>query len=148
MSVHEQVNQTMRAVLKEIGGDTNIALSPTLLAVKTFDVFCDERPEIHIEWASIEHFKALARKLLARQYEHDSDENEAYEDDMFSGELQDRYPVPRKKGEDPIYKQRFMLSVDEIDWNISQLRKSADARLRHADALQAFRDGLSSSNVA
>ena len=78
--------------------------------------------------------------MLARRYEHDSDENESYQGDMFSGELQDRYPTPRAAGEDPLYKPRAMLTREELDWNIAQLRKSADARLRHADALQAFRD--------
>ena len=145
MSVHEEVQQTMRQILVEIGGDSQIAISPTLLAVRTFDAFSSTQTEIHIEWSSVEHFKSLARRMLARQYEHDSDENEAYQGDMFSGELQDRYPVPRAKGEDPIYKHRSTLTRDELDWNISQLRKSADARLRHADALQAYRDDIAPS---
>lgn len=140
MSVHEDVQQTMRRVLAELDGDTHIALSPTLLATRTFDLFSEESTEVHIQWASVEHFKALARRMLARQYDHESDDNEAYQGDMFAGELQDRYPIPRAAGDDPVYKPRALLSVDELDWNIAQLRKSADARLRHADALQAFRD--------
>ncbi len=140
MSVYEEVQQTMRRVFNEVGGDVHIALSPTLLAVKTFETFTNEHTDIHVEWASIEHFKALARRMLARQYEHESDENESYQGDMFSGELQDRYPVPRAAGEDPIYKPRAMLTPAELAWNIEQLRKSADARLRHADALQAYHD--------
>lgn len=148
MSVHDDVQQTMRKVLMEVGGDLHIALSPTLLATRTFDRFSQESTEVHIQWASVEHFKALARRMLARQYEHESDENEAYQGDMFSGELQDRYPIPRSPGEDPVYKPRAALSAAELDWNIAQLRKSADARLRHADALQVFRDDRYQSHAA
>lgn len=140
MSVHEEVQQVMRRVLTEVGGDTHIALSPTLLANRTLETFMTEDVDIHIEWGAVEHYKALARRMLARQYEHDSDENAVYQGDMFSGELQDRYPVPRQAGEEPLYKPRSMLSVQELNWNIGQLRKSADARLRHADALQVFCD--------
>ena len=142
MSVHEEVQKTMRSVLSDLGADVHVELSPTLLANRTLNVFMSEHVDIHIEWGAVEHYKAIARRMLARQYEHDSDENEVYQGDMFSGQLQDRYPVQRKKGEEPLYKPRNMLSLEEITWNVEQLRKSATARLRHADALLAFRDEL------
>lgn len=142
MSVFDDVQQTMRRVFVDLGGDEQVALSPTLLAVRTFDRFNSESVDIRIEWSSVEHLKQMARKMLASKYGHDGEENEVYQSDMFSGQLQDRYPIPRAKGEDPVYKPRDLLTVDEMDWNIKQLRKSADARLRHADALQLFRDSL------
>ena len=55
----------------------------------------------------------------------------------FSGKLQDRYPLPRKAGEEAAYKLRSHLTPEERRWNVMQLRKSAHARLEHADALEA-----------
>lgn len=72
-----------------------------------------------------------------------SEESEAYtqgELDLgisFSGKLQDRYPLPRKKGEEPAYKLRLMLTPEEREWNALQLHKSGLARIEHANALRA-----------
>lgn len=43
MSVHEEVQKTMRSVLSDLGADVHVALSPTLLANRTLNVFMSER---------------------------------------------------------------------------------------------------------
>ncbi len=80
----------------------------------------------------------MARKALATQFSPDSRESRAYQGELFSGLLQARYPIPRKQEEEPVYKLLDTLTETECRWNIRQLRKSANARVEHADALLAY----------
>lgn len=114
-------------------------LSPAALAMVAYDCFAEEGVEPHIAYGCLEHFKSLARKVLAGRFADEGEKNDAYagQGELFSGHLQERYPLPRKKGEDPQYKLRSELTAEERAWNVKQLRKSADARLLHADALEA-----------
>jgi hypothetical protein len=93
-----------------------------------------------IGYLSLEQAKQMARTKLRRKFEADGEENDAHQSDMFSGLLQERYPVPVPRGSEPQYKWLRLLTRDELDWNIAQLMKSADARVQHARALQAHRD--------
>lgn len=116
-----------------------ILISPSALAHRVYETFAAGDVEPHIEYTSLEHLKDMARGFL-RRHEADSDDNPVHlQDDLpgFSGHLQDRYPIPRKKGDEPVYKLRRHLTQDERAWNVAVLRKSAKARLEHADALEA-----------
>jgi hypothetical protein len=114
-------------------------LSPGALAIVVFDKFNAGSIDPHIRWGCIEGYKGIARKLLGRRFGEDGSDSAAYAEqgELFSGHLQERYPVPRKKGEDPQYKLRSLLTPEERAWNVRQLRRSADARQLHADALEA-----------
>lgn len=121
-----------------------IVISPAALAHRVFEIFSSGEEEPHIEYTSLEHLKHMARVFLARRKDADGDLNETHgaQGDLdlgvtFSGKLQDRYPLPRKPGEEAAYKLRSQLNEDERVWNVNQLRKSARARLEHADALEA-----------
>lgn len=138
MSLHEDINNAIREEIDSLGG--SIALSPTTLALAVQRKWATDQIDPHLQYASLEHIKAMARKALARRYEADGDENIVHQGDMFSGLLQDAYPLPIRDGADPIYKPRDDLTDAEVEWNIGQLRKSAAARLKHADALQAWAD--------
>jgi hypothetical protein len=74
---------------------------------------------------------------LGKRFNIESDEADAYHGDLFSGALQNRYPLPRSAGDEPVYKLRSRLTAEERAWNVQQLRKSSQARLEHADALEA-----------
>ena len=141
MSTHEQVQEVMREVMMEAGADLQIALSPTLIAMRTYDRFQEGAVDIHVQWGCVEHYKALARRMLAREYDPVPDDDQIIQGDFFSGELQDRYPVQRGPGDQPLYKPRNQLSASDLTWNIEKLRKAGSALIRHADALIAFRDG-------
>lgn len=121
-----------------------VIISPSALAHRAFEAFSSGEEEPHIQYASLEHLKHMARVFLAKRKDADGDENDAHfaqgEMDFgtsFSGQLQDRYPLQRKAGEEPAYKLRQHLTAEERAWNAAQLRKSARARLEHADALEA-----------
>lgn len=138
MSLHEEIAADIQREIE--AASPAIPLSPTTLALAVLSRLSAEPLTPKVQYASLEHLKQMARKALAGRYEPDGAENDAHQGDMFSGHLQDRYPVPRVKGADPIYKPRDVLSADELAWNVGQLRKAAAARLRHADALQAWAD--------
>lgn len=140
MSLHEDINAAIQDEITAMG-DAHV-LSPSSLALAVQRRFAGPAgiAQPHIQYASLEHLKQMARKALARNFEPDSDETSAYQGEMFSGQLQDRYPIPRKAGHEPQYKLRHQLDGNELQWNIALLRKSAAARLQHADALQAWGD--------
>jgi len=144
MSMYEDVQQTIRS---EINRDAdNVILSPTFLARAAYISYSREHDiEPHLEYLSIEQLKQMARKILARNYDADGDESTSYQGDMFSGMLQDRYPLPREKDVAPQYKLLSRMTDEEIQWNVKQLLKSADARIEHAQALEAYSKNIAES---
>lgn len=140
-SVHQQVQQIVRRVIDGIvsSGTTGL-INAGAVGRMAYEAACSEGAEVPIvvEWTSVEEFKQIARRELRGKFEHDSDENDVYQNDMFAGHLQDYYPV-RVVGEEPFYKRRELLTDDEIDQNLRSLKKQADARLQHYDALAAYK---------
>lgn len=120
-----------------------VIIGPDALGHMVFQEVCEGSENACIQYASLEQIKQMVRKFLARHKDADADASEAYQTSMefegerFSGRLQDRYPLPRKRGEDAVYKLRSLLTPEERAWNVDQLRKSATARQEHADALEA-----------
>ena len=142
MNQHQKINGELERQYTFL--DCAIIISPAALAHRVFEVFSSGDEEAHIAYTSLEHLKHMARVFLARRKEADGDMNDTHgaqgELDLgvsFSGKLQDRYPLPRKAGEEAAYKLRQHLTQEERRWNVLQLRKSANARLEHADALEA-----------
>lgn len=137
MSLHEAITTEMQRYI-DARSDCAI-LSPAAIAAHSYEVFAQSSVDEHIQYGCLEHFKAMARKVLAHRFADDGEDNAAYanQGELFSGHLQDRYPLPRKAGTDPTYKLRHLLTAEERAWNVTLLRKSADARLAHADALEA-----------
>ncbi|GIK83037.1 MAG: hypothetical protein BroJett024_41420 [Alphaproteobacteria bacterium] len=140
MSLHEEIGAAIQREIDSMGDA--IALSPTSLALAVQRSFDAASIEPHIAYTSLEHLKQMARRVLARNFDTTGEDGDARElqGEMFAGQLQDRYPVPRAGAAEPIYKRRDALTRSELEWNIRQLRKSAAARLEHADALQAWAD--------
>lgn len=134
--MHKQYEAMREAVL----------VAPSGLAHRVFETFASGNEAPQVEYASLEHLKHMARVFLAKKKDPDSDESEAYAAQgelpgfSFSGKLQDRYPLPRKSGEEPVYKLRQLLTREERAYNVKALRKGADARNEHADALEAEGD--------
>ena len=145
MSLHEEITSALHAEIDAKVGA--IILSPTTLALAVQDRYGTGH-EPHVAYTSLEHLKHMARAILGGRFDTDGLGASPNQADLFTGHLQDRYPVPRVRGEEPKYKQRDALSSEEVAWNVEQLRKSADARLRHADALAAWADGRAAKTAA
>ena len=59
---------------------------------------------------------------------------------MFPETLQKRYPRQQSDNSvEPEYILLEFMSDSDIDYNVARLRKEAVAKLRHADALEAYR---------
>lgn len=136
-SLHEDITVEMQRILSAQLQDDIV--TPDSLADAAMAAFFDvAKLEPHNHYLSREQAKQIARHTLARSYNVEGNESAAYQGELFSGRLQDRYPIPRKLGEEPAYKKLGILTDDEIAWNVAKLRKSAVARLQHADALEAY----------
>lgn len=135
MNLHAAIRTTIHEVIE--GFHEADIISPTTVAQALQRRYSAQTADAHVQYASLEHFKHMARRALAGRYDAESDESEAHQGELFSGHLQSRYPIPRRVGEDPVYKLRAALTSDERAWNVETLRRSANARLLHADALEA-----------
>lgn len=141
MNQHQRINLEMSHQYEAM--QAAVLVAPSGLAHRVFETFATGEETPQVEYTSLEHLKHMARVFLAKRKDPDSDESEAYaaQGDLpgfsFSGKLQDRYPLPRKAGEESVYKLRSQLTAAERGWNVKQLRKSAQGRQEHADALEA-----------
>lgn len=136
MSLHETISADIHAIIEDQGGVASI--SPTTVALALTAKYATQRLDPPIHYASLEHFKQMARKALSGRFGTESDDAQAYQAELFSGHLQVRYPTPHKRGEDPVYKLLEALTDDDVAWNLQALQRSAKARLLHADALRAW----------
>jgi len=136
MTLHETIMTDIQKAMTRLG-DLAI-ISPTTIALEVQSKYTDGPIEPHIEYTSLEHLKQMCRKVLASKHEFDGEENEVHQGELFSGALQERYPIPHEPGGEPLYKRLELLTPAEIKWNVESLRKSARARLDHADALEAW----------
>ena len=152
MSQHNQITQYMNQKINQLGNVESI--SPSYLASMISADYGDEKTHPIMSYMAYEHAKSIARKLLANKFSIDATDSRSYsseQQELFTGILQERYPVRVNKGQDPQYKPLSYLSESDLDWNINQLRKSAKARIAHADALAQYRDDKNKSiliNVA
>lgn len=143
MTLHAQIWERLEHEYRAL--EHAVVISPRALALKVLEWLLkpqegeaakvDER----VKYLSLEQLIALARKFLGKRNGPNSDRSEAYGEQgvLFSGQLQDRYPIPHASGEEPQYKLRSALTPIERAWNVRNLRKSARSRQEHADALEA-----------
>lgn len=118
---------------------------------------CDrhsDRPSIHPAWLATEamgvigfprelhelgylgchlQLRQIARAFCRRRF----DPAEQSESDLFPDTLQERYPRA-PNGEDPEYVLLDLMTRGDIRFNVARLRKEAEAKLKHADALEAW----------
>lgn len=144
MNQYQQIKAEMNRQYENLSDA--VLVSPSGLAHRVFETFATGDEGAQIQYTSLEHLKQMSREFLRHQKNPESDGSEAYSAQgelpgiSFSGQLQDRYPLPRKAGDEPAYKLRGHLTAEERAWNVKQLRKSAQARQEHADALEAEGD--------
>jgi len=145
-TLHDDISRTMLSILEtQLSRQT---VSPSTLAQFAMRQYDGASLEPHIEYASLEHFKHIARTLVARTLDADADESVAYQGELFSGQLQTHYPKARKRGEEPVYIPREAMTRDDVRFNCERLRKSGQARFDHADALEAWDERRTPSDEA
>lgn len=135
MTLHERICLDIHGIVEALSGADII--SPSYVARELQQKYGAKSADPCIQYASLEHLKQMARRVLSGRYDAESDDTEAHQGELFSGHLQTRYPVPKTGSGEPVYKLREALTADERKWNVQTLRRSANARLLHADALEA-----------
>ena len=147
MSQHEQVVAEMRRFIDDRADCT--ILSPTVLAVAAYDRFATTAIEPHLHWASIEHFKTIARSVLRSTFKDNVDEHPSLgeQEEMFS-DLQYRYALPVKSGEEPQYKRRSDLTLSERRKIADRFRRCGRSWIIHADKLVAEGEALAQATAA
>ena len=138
MSLHEQIAADMQRFVDDRADCAIIA--PSAIAAAIYGEYAVVSVDAHVEYAAMEHLKGMARRVLAGRYDVDGEDSPAYtqQGEMFSGRLQERYPVATRKGEDRVYKLLADLTADDVSWNVNSLRRSANSRQAHADRLEAW----------
>lgn len=135
MSLYETITNDIHDVVDRFGGS---AISPTSVALSLQGRYAGGALEPEIAYTSLEHLKQMARTALRRRFDK-TEAPEVDQGELFSGQLQQRYPVPTKAGDDPLYKRLEDLSETELAWNEARLGKAADALVAHRRALSAYR---------
>src|SRR5260364_254504 len=67
MSLHKDIHQNMQRVIQELEARGSYYISPGLVALKVYDLYSGELEEPHISYACYEHYKQMARQLLAEK---------------------------------------------------------------------------------
>ena len=85
-------------------------------------------------------FRQLARQVLRRNagdLENLEDDQGPAQQPLFE-EFQERYPIFRPKGEEPVYRLFEHLTDADIAYNVARLRAEGGAKLEHAKRLEAW----------
>lgn len=85
--------------------------------------------------------RQIARGKLRKRFDPVAIADDDADPDLFPETLQERYPIARKRGEDPTYRRLDELEEADVSYNTARMRKAASALDRHADRLEAWWDG-------
>lgn len=127
---------TVARIINVRASETRI--SPSWIATEAITDLDPERVSVPLVYLGCHlQLRQIARQLLRKSFE--SEETESFQHNLFPN-LQARYPTARSvDADEPEYVVLEMLSDEDIDYNIDRLRSEAMSKLKHADALAAFK---------
>jgi hypothetical protein len=110
-------------------------ISPGWIATEVMKDLDPERtaPELVYVGCHLQ-LRQIARSQLRGRYDGETGASEQHE---LWPDLQARYPV-MKSGEEPEYVRLEDLTPADVGYNVARLRAEGRAKLRHADALEAW----------
>lgn len=126
----------LRALISEIYEkcSDDVRISPSWLATQAMvelDSNKQSPPLVYI--AAHLQLRQISRGICRGKFE----DGETESHDLFP-DLQKRYPVSHDAESEPEYVLLEHLTEEDIRYNINRLRKEADTKQRHADALDAW----------
>jgi hypothetical protein len=114
------------------------SLNPVWLATEAMAVIGFTRELHELGWIGCHlQFRQIARTFCRKHF----DPAEAAASDLFQETLQERYPrrdISKAANIEPEYVLLDLLEAEDIHYNIARLRAEAAAKLKHADALEAW----------
>lgn len=118
--------------------DTEIRVSPAWLATAVMQELDPSHvsPTLVYEAAHLQ-MRQIARGVCRGRFGPGEPGVDADQHDLFP-QLQKRYPAKPTEDEEPVYILLEYLTEKDKTYNVEQLRKSGQARLNHADALDAW----------
>jgi len=119
-----------------------IHISPIAIANECMEALDPDKTSVPQVYAGCHlHLRQIARAMLARAYDP-ADKKKRDRDALAAGDLftlQARYPMAHSADlEEPVYVRRDDMTEEDVKYNIARLRSEGRAKLRHADALQAW----------
>jgi hypothetical protein len=133
-SEERELNDLVRDAVEKAEGQ--IWIDPAWIATAVMAKIDPERisPVLVYKGCHLE-LRQLARAHLRGTFDPIDEDHLQHE--LFT-ELQDRYPVKRKRGEDPRYVLREAMTDEDGDFNVGRLRNASHALAKHADSLEAW----------
>lgn len=119
-----------------------VRISPHWVATEAMVLLDGERISPKLVYLGCHlQLRQIAREILRGKYAPD-EEDDAWKQDELWPDLQQRYPAARSADkDDPEYILRDQMSEADVRYNVARLRGEAGAKLRHADALEAWWQG-------
>ena len=117
-----------------------IRISPNWVATEAMMTLDPRRQSVPLVYLGCHlELRQLARSALRLHFEEASPTEDEFAQSELFPDLQWRYPVERKKTDtEPEYVLLEVMTDKDIRFNVRRLRKEANAKLKHADALEAF----------
>lgn len=114
-----------------------VSISPHWIAIEAMRLLDPEQNAPMLVYGGCNlHIRQIARSLLRKKYEPEDSDSEQH---ALFPELQKRYPIARTaRNMEPEYVLLERLNASDIDFNVARLRSEARAKLKHADALEAY----------
>jgi hypothetical protein len=115
-----------------------VRVSPSWIATEVMQMLDPARASHPVEYAMAHlQFRQLARAICAGRWDKETSDETVEQHDLFPI-LQTRYPVSRSRGEEPQYVLLEYMTDEDVGFNVTRLRSEAIAKLKHADALEAW----------
>jgi len=116
-----------------------VKISPAWIATEAMRELDPGRRSVDLVFGGCHlHLRQLAREQLRKRFETRDDELPSDQHEMFP-DLQTRYPSARSKDNpEPEYVLLEHMSNVDVEYNVRRLRREGYAKLKHADALEAW----------
>ena len=113
-----------------------VDVSPSLLATTALvELDPDKRTPALVYMAAHLELRQIGRSICREWFEKEEEPDEAHS--LFP-DLQNRYPAAHAEDVEPMYRLLEHLTEDDVMFNVNRLRREAAAKMKHADALEAW----------
>lgn len=118
-----------------------IRVSPTVIATEAMALIDPEQVSpLLVRLGCHLQLRQISRELLRTHFSPAAERHRRENPSLFP-ELQERYPTAKSANSDePEYILRDYMTEEDVRYNVARLRSEAEAKLKHADALEAWWD--------
>jgi|SRR5215471_3752044 len=144
MSEEEQLAATVERVIELYRATKDVSPAWVATQAMTLIEFPRELHPLGYVGCHLE-LRQIARGKLRRRFDPEAIADDDADPDLFPETLQERYPLPRKPGEEPRYRLLDNLTDADVRFNVNRMEKAGAALLRHARRLATWHANRRSS---